>query len=257
MKNIYILSVLVLAFLAGLFIINSQYQPKTTPNTTQGNRDSGIKPELIDIDFNNQQIRIASFKVDNPAKISLIPNFDDKATAFETIEKYSCKDLINGGFYSQGNLPIGLFVTDDKKIGNFAQNLLFNGFFKILKNETPIISAESSIDNSRIALQSGPILFQNGFPLKLSIINDKPERRAVVALTKNEVYFIIFYDKSSVYIGPYLADLPQLTQIFGQKKGIRITDALNLDGGTASAFHSGNISISELSPVGSFFCIKN
>lgn len=257
MKNIYIFSILVLAFLAGLFIINSQYQPKTSSGTTKSNIERGTQTEFTDINFNNQQIRIASFKVGSPAKISLIPNFDDKATAFEAIDKYNCKDLINGGFYSQGNFPIGLFVTDDKKIGNFTQNLLFNGFFKILKNETPIISAESSTDNYRIALQSGPILFQNGFPLKLRIIDDKPERRAVVALTKNEVYFIIFYDKNSVYIGPYLADLPELVRIFSQKKSIQITDALNLDGGTASTFHSGNISLSELSPVGSFFCIKN
>lgn len=257
MKSIYTFSVLVLIFLAGLFIINSQYQPKTTSSTTsKTNTNNGTGEEFIDIDFNNQQIRAVSFKIDNPAKISLIPNFEEKSTAFEVTEKYSCKDLINGGFYSKGNLPIGLFVTDDKKIGNFTQNLLFNGFFKISRDEIATISNDSS-GNLRLALQSGPILIQNGYPLRLQIIDDKPERRAVVALTQNEVYFIVFYNKNSVYLGPLLTNLPEFTRIFGQQKNIKIIDALNLDGGTASAFRSGNISLPELSQAGSFFCIKN
>lgn len=265
MKKIYIFSVLTLIFLAGLFILNSQYQPKLTSNQDNSeNQTKDQKGEFIDIDFQNQKIRVVSFKVENPQKISLISNFDEKLTVFEAVEKYQCKNLINGGFYirttqdsSIANLPIGLFLADDKKIGNFAQNSLFNGFFKISTDGVPSISSDSSIDNFRIALQSGPILFQDESPLNLRIINDKPERRSVVILTKDNIYFATFYDKTSAYLGPYLASLPQLVKLFSKEKKIKTVAALNLDGGTASSFHSEDFSLPELSPVGSFFCIKN
>ena len=92
---------------------------------------------------------------------------------------------------------------------------------------------------------------------KLSILDDKPGRRVVVAQAENKIYFIAFYNNNSVYLGPNLSDLPQLLKMFAQKRKTTILNALNLDGGAASAFHTDNFSLPELTPVGSFFCIKD
>lgn len=259
--SIFIISLVVLT----LYSLNKSETVNPTPSQT-------LKPttlseqDHVDLSIGNENFKAAWIEVNDPSKISLIPNFKEKEAAFSIADKYGCKSLTNGGFYVQStqdssystqNSPIGLFVTDSKKIGEFNQNSLFNGFFKISKNEVPLITTEGTSDNFRIALQSGPILFKNGFPTKLSILDDKPGRRIVVAQGENKIYFIAFYNNNSVYLGPNLSDLPELLKMFAQKTKITIINALNLDGGAASAFHTDSFSLPELTPVGSFFCIKD
>ncbi|HEX6977292.1 MAG TPA: phosphodiester glycosidase family protein [Patescibacteria group bacterium] len=256
MRKIYIFSIVVLAFLAVLFIALTIVNQ--TPSTQeQTNETSGIVTPANTLNLNYNGKTLKAVWIETVAdKISLIPNFNEKETAFDVTDKYKCDELTNGGFYSLENAPIGLFVTDDKRVGEYQENLLFNGFFKISKTNIASISTDSQTQNTRIALQSGPILFQNNYPTSLKINSDKESRRIVVALSNGKIFFIAFYDPKSVYQGPNLGDLPSLLSDFAKAKNIKIDDALNLDGGSASSFHTTGISLPELSPSGSFFCIK-
>ena len=72
----------------------------------------------------------------------------------------------------------------------------------------------------------------------------------------NTLYFIIIYNENQVFDGPFLQDMPSVMSEIQKETGIVFADAINLDGGTASTFYSDEVNLSEMSPVGSFFCIK-
>ena len=77
----------------------------------------------------------------------------------------------------------------------------------------------------------------------------------VVGITKKgETIFLVLYDPENTWSGPKLADTPGV--LSGVIERLQLTDALNLDGGSASAFIRGDLSLEELTSVGSFFCVK-
>ena len=207
--------------------------------------------------INRKYYAYAWFQISNPSSIYLYPNFDEKYSLDEGINKYDCKNLMSGGFYTETHSPIGLFITEAEILGNPASSSLFNGYFTLTKSGKANISKNYTGELVRIGLQSGPVLIQNNMIQQLSLANDKTARRNIVALTKEgEILFITLYDKESVFIGPLLADLPDLLSEIQNEIGIEFTSALNLDGGSASAFYTQSLQLSELTPIGSFFCEK-
>ena len=137
------------------------------------------------------------------------------------------------------------------------ENTLFNGYFVLTKNNKVTIEKSYLGESIRIGLQTGPLLIQDERSQKLNLVSDKNARRIVAALTnKNELYFIAFYDKESVFLGPLLVDLPGLVSKIQDEMDVKFISAINLDGGSASAFFNEEIQLSELTPIGSFFCEK-
>jgi len=199
----------------------------------------------------------AWIQITSSENIFLYSNFEERYTLEEGVEKYDCRNLTSGGFYTETNSPIGLFISEVGMLSDKTVNKLFNGYFILTKKSEAIISRNYSGEPVRIGLQAGPILIQNGVVQKLTLTSDKMARRIVVALTKEgEIYFVTLYDKESVFIGPLLADLPELVSDVQNEIGVEFTSALNLDGGSASAFYTQNIQLSELTLIGSFFCEK-
>ena len=196
-------------------------------------------------------------QVNDLENLFLYPNFENKDTLEEGVKNYECQSLVSGGFYSKDSSPIGLFISEGKVVNKSAKNTLFNGYFILTKNDKVTIEKNYFGEPIRIGLQTGPILIQNEQPQKLSLVNDKNARRIVAALTnENELYFIVFYDKESVFLGPLLVDLPRLVNKIQDGMDIKFISAINLDGGSASAYYSEDIQLSELTPIGSFFCVK-
>mgnify|MGYP001590102184 CR=1 FL=1 len=77
-----------------------------------------------------------------------------------------------------------------------------------------------------------------------------------VVTDEDRLVFLSFYNPISYYLGPNLEDLPGLLKSFEKETGIQIKDAINLDGGTASAFYAEGVSLTELRPIGSYFCAR-
>ncbi len=205
--------------------------------------------------FQNQQYQFSLFKV-NPQNLSLIPNFEAKKNSSDIKTENNCNFLVNAGFYTTESNPVGLFKTGQNLIKDYSPNLTFNGIFSVSFQNLASIESISS-ENTRLALQSGPILIKNGEIQKLTINNDKEARRVVLGLNhNNEVYFLIIFREDSKYLGPLLEDLPKIVSSLSTSQSLNLADAINLDGGTASAFYSDEISLGELSPIGSAFCIK-
>lgn len=194
-------------------------------------------------------------EVDNSKKLSLYVNSEKNTTKdFQYIN--NCSSVTSGGFYDTTDKPIGLFISKKQIIQPFRPNFLLNGIFSVKNNNASI--TDEPVKDADLALQSGPQLFRDGKALQLNIHNDEPARRVAVGITtKKSILFIAIYLNDNIYSGPKLSSLPQHVSIFESKTKIRISDALNLDGGSASSLITDTVSINELTHVGSFFCIKN
>jgi uncharacterized protein YigE (DUF2233 family) len=207
------------------------------------------------ITFGGRTYAYASIKT-YAADISLIPNFTQKTSVESMRDTYQCAQAVNGGFYDTKNTPLGYFLTDSYTHPQM-QSALFNGYFTVSSGNEASITSSLPTHPLRIGLQSGPLLFMNNQVQSLRIQNDENARRIVAAITDDGgVLFIVLYTAESPFNGPLLADLPSLLSAVNTTELLHIVSALNLDGGSASAFFSPDTTLSELTPSGSVFCIK-
>lgn len=217
--------------------------------------DKTKNPAVLEV--NDDKFSAYYFEIKDVKNLELYPNFTQKQTAAEIVNQRKCAALFNGSFYDKDNSPIGLFVSRSRKINSASFNALLNGFFFLGSGTLASIDDQSPINISRWGLQSGPLLFKDGQILHLRINNDETARRIVAAISdEGRLIFIAFYDPENNLQGPYLAYLPQYLNEFSLTSGIRIKDAINLDGGGASAFYANNFFLPEFNFIGSYFCLK-
>jgi exopolysaccharide biosynthesis protein len=252
----FILFIIILSFCIGIYFTLSKRNqlkqvipPTPTPLPTQIE-----KPRTIQL--NNRTYGFELFTVKNPQTISLIPNFDDAKRSDEIIKTASCSQAINAGFYDKLNRPLGEWKNKTGKIGESIDSALLNGYVSI--SNTNVSIAYSSSSASHTSFQTGPMLIFDTKILPLKIRNDEPERRMIAATTSSgQTVFFALFDPDSILRGPYLEDVPSLVSSISAELHLPITSAINLDGGSASAFYNGETSISEITPVGSLLCISS
>lgn len=226
------------------------------PSPSPSVSPSPIPPaQSVDVTHDGISYRIAWLPVRDPSVITLLPNFDQKRTARSLIDSKECSKVINGGFYTKDNQPTGLFITQGKTIRDSIPNTLLNGYFVVDQKNNASILASPPDHPVRLTLQTGPILIREGKAITLAIRDDEHARRVVVGVTQNGmVVFLVIYDPENPLSGPKLADTPAIvSQLI---RTLDLKDAINLDGGSASAFIGYDLALEELTAVGSFFCIK-
>lgn len=185
-------------------------------------------------------------------QLTLISNFSEKKTSSEIMEQNTCAYGVNGGYYTTENKPLGLFITDGIQLGRPAVSSAANAFLSKNKDGKLAISqTPPSAQAVTFALQAGPYLIPGVTP---QIMNDEHARRVLIAQTNEKTwFFLIIFDKENTYNGPLLSEVPEILN----NMRIPMREALNLDGGTASAFYNiGGFKFGELTMVGSFFCGK-
>jgi exopolysaccharide biosynthesis protein len=194
--------------------------------------------------------------VRDPGKVFLYTNLDDKKASKDLATQNSCIHLISGGFYDVSGKHIGLLVSEGETLSRSQENSLFNAYFSISGTGTATIT-DSPVVSSRLSLQTGPFLIKKGAKVSLSLERDENARRLALGLTNDKkIIFFAVYDKDSTFYGPKLAELPDIIENINKEKKLSLTEVINLDGGTHSAFISDLATLSEASPIGSYFCIK-
>ena len=254
--------ILILLFLVAVTIFARSKPPPLIPSPTpQPNPTVSVSPVTSEIEVGETVYRIYLQKIIAPDSIILIDNFSQKELASTLFKSNNCNFGVNGGFYTKGNKPLGLFFTNGKwweKIP--SPNKLFNGY--LYKTKAGSFNFDTTIPDTsslEFVFQSGPIFTPTS---KLAIIDDEPARRILVGKTdSDEIYFVALTDVDNTNTGPLLADLPNIIKQFNSSYPSIIHDSsfnilLNLDGGSASTFVTPNIKLSEITPVGSFLCGK-
>lgn len=205
--------------------------------------------------FENKKYSYALIQVNNKVEVQLISNLENKLSAQKML-KGKCNNLVSAGFYSKEYKHLGLFFTEKSAISSPISSELFNAYL-IFKDKYQIVSSLIDYEETDFALQSGPLLMENGIPWNLSIINDEKARRIFAGISQiNNLYFGVVYDLKDHYEGPLLSHLPEIVKEIGNREKIYFKDALNLDGGNASAFFSEEINLTEFTTVGGFFCLN-
>ena len=251
----------VLSFLSSLFSVGSGSpagvpQIKSPVASPSAYVNPQKAPNPLEVEYSGVKYSVYYAVVKDVQRINLFPNFKEKATSSELVKSKNCSLLTNGGFYSKEGTPLGLFISQGWKTSNAYFSPLLNGYFTIYDGAA-LISSTQPTGEIKSAVQSGPILLESGQFKPLKIKNDKTARRTTVSLTKDgEVVFAVFYDTQNNLQGPYLSDLPKYLNDFKVASGLKITDSINLDGGSASAFYDGDFFLPEFNPIGSYFCIR-
>ena len=251
----------VLSFVSSLFSVGSgspvgvpQIKSPVASPSAYVNPQKASNP--MEVEYSGVKYSVYYAVVKDVQGINLFPNFKERATSSEIVKNKNCSLLANGGFYSKEGTPLGLFISQGWKTSNAYFSPLLNGYFTIYDGAA-LISSTQPTGDIKTAVQSGPVLMESGKLKILKIKNDKTARRTTVSLTKDgEVVFAVFYDTQNNLQGPYLSDLPKYLNDFKVASGLKITDSINLDGGSASAFYDGDFFLPEFNPIGSYFCIR-
>jgi len=190
--------------------------------------------------------------------ITLVPNFQEKLKISELVAKHGCVAGINGGFYDTDNQPLGWMAAGGKIISGEKSSNLFNGFLWQEKQPEVHISRDLPLRDVLWGLQSGPLIMESGRALTLSMARDKPARRSVAAINGHgRLVILTVYYTNSIFDGPMLEELPGVLEKANLERGWGLVSAVNLDGGSASAFYTTDLKLDEFSTVGSWLCIRD
>lgn len=208
------------------------------------------------IRFKSENYRYLIFKIEKSESVELIANFEKASSTQNLLKNNKCKKAINGSFISEKGMPIGYFKTRDKIYSSPSKNSLFIGYF-LFDGEQFEINRAGPQSDTILGLQSGPLLLEDGKVLPVSLKTDKPARRMIFGISKNNLaYGIAIFSDESELSGPLLDDLASLIYKISDLENIYLKSAINLDGGKHSMFFDGANHIQELVSVGSVFCIK-
>jgi exopolysaccharide biosynthesis protein len=157
---------------------------------------------------------------------------------------------VNGGYFDPQNAPVGLLISDGKLIAPLRKARLLSGVLVITKSRVEVIrpGEYSSRKNVLAAAQCGPFLVDAGKPIA-GLNETRPARRTFVFTSGADRGAIGFCSTVTLaQLGEILA-IPEL----------RVQRALNLDGGSSSAFwfngEHGVVSIPEQKTVRDFVVI--
>jgi exopolysaccharide biosynthesis protein len=209
------------------------------------------------IEYENNIYSYDYFIVENLADLKVVANYEQNYSSEYIFNNYSCSYLTSAGFYTKEDTPLGLLIINYQQLSPKTASSLVNGYFSVNTLDTPLITDLPQKITPRLSIQTGPLLIVNSFPQNITLKSDGSDRRIVAAVSgENTAVFLVIYDINSVFSGPKLSDLPKIVEAISIKNSLNIADAINFDGGSASAFYTLGQSLKELTHVGSFICVN-
>lgn len=197
------------------------------------------------------EVQLALFS-SKSATLRVVDEPGSERSLAATMRSENCLAGVNGGYFDPEGGPVGLVVSAGKTIAPFRRARLLSGVLAARPGSVEIFRAsEFSTRKSkwREALQCGPFLIDRGKPV--AGLNDtRPARRTFVFTTA---------DRRAAIGTCAPVTLAGLAQVLAALSELKVTRALNLDGGSSSAFWcrttEQTVSISELKSVRNFVAI--
>jgi uncharacterized protein YigE (DUF2233 family) len=161
---------------------------------------------------------------------------------------------VNGGYFDPQNAPVGLLISDGKLIAPFRKARLLSGVLVATKGRVEILRAAeySSRKTATAALQCGPFLVDGGAAVP-GLNNTRSARRTFVLTTGSDRVALGFSSPVT------LAQIGEILATARLTPDLKVQRALNLDGGSSSAFwfagERGVFSIPEQKTVRDFVVI--
>jgi Phosphodiester glycosidase len=174
----------------------------------------------------NAMVDLALFST-KTGKLRVIDNHD--STNLEPVVQSSgCLAAVNGGYFDPSFAPLGLRIIDGKTTSRLTRGRLLTGVIASGSvTEIFRVGEFSSRRKWNAAVECGPFLVDLGRPVR-GLESTREARRTFVASGSN--------DRAALGYCPS-ATLAELAQILTGRIGdFKIQRALNLDGGSSSAF---------------------
>ena len=162
---------------------------------------------------------------------------------------------INASYFHEDRRPLGLVISDGQKLHGQERAALLSGILAVQGRRLSLVRpAAFFAEGVSQAIQAGPWLVEGGQAVP-GLEETKLARRTVVATDGEGRWSLLAFSAVS------LADASRILKIAGVVPGWRVRDALNLDGGSSTAFWAatGNqqpLSIPEFGFVRNFLLLE-
>ncbi len=165
------------------------------------------------------------------ATLRVIDNPTGENDLATLMPRENCLAGVNGGYFDPENNPVGLLISDGKVVAPFRKARLLSGVMIVLNGRIQLLRAAeySTKSKTRTALQCGPFLVDRGQPVP-GLNNTRPARRTFVITGGPDRAALGFCS------GVTLAQLGKILATPDIVPGLKVQRALNLDGGSSSAF---------------------
>jgi exopolysaccharide biosynthesis protein len=191
---------------------------------------------------------------DRSCTLRVIDNSNGESlAAIMTREKCAC--AVNGGYFDENFQPIGLRILDGRTVAPLRRARLITGVLLASSRGIRIVrvSEFSQRQKTAAAIQCGPLLVDSSHTVR-GLNNSAVARRTFAATVPDGRALIgLCSEISLAQLGSLLATTPLGADV-------KIQRALNLDGGSSSAFwfareNGGDFSVSEAKSVRDFVAI--
>lgn len=180
------------------------------------------------------------------------PTGEDRLAA--AMRREQCLAGVNGGYFDPADAPVGLVISGGKLIAPLRKARLLSGVMIASAGRVQILRAAEYSPKRKAteALQCGPFLVDRGQPVPG--LNDTRFARRTFVLAGGP-------DRAAVGLcsGVTLAQLAKILATQGIAPELKVQRALNLDGGSSSAFwfagERGPFSVSEQKTVRNFVAV--
>jgi uncharacterized protein YigE (DUF2233 family) len=155
---------------------------------------------------------------------------------------------VNGGYFDSQDAPVGLLMNAGKILSPLRHAKLLSGVLFATDDKVDIVRTNrfSASRNVQGALQCGPLLLESSAPVRG--LNDLRRARRTFAVVDGKGHAAL-----GVMSAVSLADASDILNVSNALGKMKATRALNLDGGSSSAFwfagRAEEISIPELKSV--------
>jgi exopolysaccharide biosynthesis protein len=183
--------------------------------------------------------------IDNPAG-------EDNLAA--VMRRENCLAGVNGGYFDPENKPVGLLISDGNVVAPLRKARLLSGVMIVSNGRVQLLrfAEYSSRRNSIAALQCGPFLIDRSQPVA-GLDDTRSARRTCVVTGGSDRAGIGYCSEAT------LAQLGKILATTGLAPDLKVQRALNLDGGSSSAFwiagERGLFSIPEQKTVRDFVAV--
>jgi uncharacterized protein YigE (DUF2233 family) len=143
----------------------------------------------------------------------------------------NCLAGVNGGYFDSDYAPIGLLIVDGKTIAPLQRARLLTGVLTASARGVQIVRVREFSRRQKLsaAIQCGPFLVDLGRSVR-GLEETRAARRTFAAVAKSDRAALVVCSETT------LADLAKILATTRLADGFEISRALNLDGGSSSAF---------------------
>ena len=147
MKKIFIILILLLVT-SGLWIawrgltVYRAYTTAPVPTISRTPPSPPIGKEVPTVEVNQTVFAYDVIRVATASAVRVIPNFTEKKDTQSLRVAHGCTSVINGGFYTENNRPLGLFQIGTRVYGPAIESALVNGYIWVDAAENFLITSE-------------------------------------------------------------------------------------------------------------------